>query len=465
MRPALPALVLLLLCLALGLLFLNNCGGSAPGGSPPPPTPPTPKIKHVVIIFQENRTIDNLFQDPVLIANGADIAQTGTDSHGNSIPLTPIPLANQFELGHDHGSFYLMYRNGKMDGADRIPISCNKGALGCPPPHPQFTYAQTSDVQPYFKLAEQYTFADRMFQTNQGPSFPAHQFIISGTSAPSATSNQFASSNTSVGPSGCIGPPNEVVDVVGPNGRVASRMFPCFEHSTITDLFNAAGVSWRYYTPSAGSFWTGPDAIQHMCQPQSVGGVMTCTGTDWANVIIPPQQVLTDIANHQMAQVTWVIPSGPASDHPSYNDGSGPSWVASVVNAIGNSSYWSDTAIFISWDDWGGWYDHVAPTVISDGTNWGSGYVYGFRVPLIVVSPYAKPAHISHVTHDFGSILKFIEKTYSLPSLNYADSRADDLSDCFDFTQTPIQFHSVSAPLQASYFINDPRPPSDPDDY
>jgi phospholipase C len=336
--------------------------------------------------------------------------------------------------------------------------------VGCPPPNPQFQYVQASDVQPYFALAEQYAFGDRMFQTNEGPSFPAHQFLISGTSAPTATSNLFAGTNPAGVAGGCIGPPNEIVTMIDPQGHESSKMYPCFEHPTLTDLLNAAGISWKYYAPSAGSIWTGPDAIQHMCQPQTVGGVLSCTGTDWSNVIIPEQQVLAGITNHQLAQVTWVIPDGNASDHATLTDGTGPSWVASVVNALGNSSYWADTAIFITWDDWGGWYDHVAPKVISDGTSWGSGYVYGFRVPLIVVSPYAKAAYISHTTHDFGSLLKFIEKTYGLGSLNYADAPADDFSDCFDLKQTPIVFHSVAAPLDAQYFLNDTRPKTDPDD-
>ena len=128
------------------------------------------------------------------------------------------------------------------------------------------------------------------------------------------------------------------------------------------------------------------------------------------------------------------------------------------------SPYWANTAIIITWDDWGGWYDHVAPKVVDDGVSWGSGYVYGFRVPLIVVSPYAKAAYISHTTHDFGSILKFIETTFNLPSLGYADAPADDLSDCFNLTQTPITFQKISAPLDAAHFINDKSPPIDPDD-
>jgi phospholipase C len=102
--------------------------------------------------------------------------------------------------------------------------------------------------------------------------------------------------------------------------------------------------------------------------------------------------------------------------------------------------------------------------VIDDDVSWGSGYVYGFRVPLIVVSPYARAGYISHVTHDFGSILKFIETTFALPSLGYADTTADDLSDCFDFSQAPVRFHTIAAPLDAASFINDHRPPIDPDD-
>ena len=118
--------------------------------------------------------------------------------------------------------------------------------------------------------------------------------------------------------------------------------------------------------------------------------MLTCKGPIWTNnVIIPQSQVLTDIANAQLTQVTLIIPDGKNSDHALANDGSGPPWVASIVNAIGNSAYWGDTAIIITWDDWGGWYDHVAPRIIDDDLSRGSGYVYGFRVPLIDVSPYA----------------------------------------------------------------------------
>jgi len=424
-------------------------------------------IQHIIVIFQENRTPDNLFQDPVLMSRGADIGASGFNSQGQTIELSPIDLGTagtnpqNFDLSHANSAFVSMYDGGKMDGADLIP--CISSA-NCPA-NPQFMFVKPSDVQPYFAMAEQYTFGDRMFQTNEGPSFPAHQFIISGTSAPTSTSNLFAAENPSASPAGCIAPSTELVTMIDPGGSESSTQYPCFDHPTLTDFLDVAGVSWRYYTPSAGSIWTGPDAISHICQAESISGILTCTGPDWTNnVIIPEWQILGDIPSGNLAQVSWVIPDGTHSDHPASNDGSGPSWVGSIVNAVGNSPYWANTVIIVTWDDWGGWYDHVAPKVINDGISWGSGYVYGFRVPLIVISPYARAAHISHVTHDFGSVLKFIETTFQLPSLGYADASADDLSDCFQLTQSPIQFQTIPIPLDSANFMYRKEPPVDPDD-
>jgi phospholipase C len=408
---------------------------------------------NVVVIFQENRSPDNLFGSNPNFSPGVDIATSGVNSQGQQIPLTPVPLANDYDLSHAHSAFVAMYDSGKMDGANKIPIYCNKGAPNCPPPNPQFSYVDNSTgiLDPYFQLAEQFTFADRMFQTNQGPSFPAHQFIISGTSAPSADSDLFVAENpagvANAGTNtGCTAPSSEYVRLIDPNGGETQTMYPCFEHPTLVDLLDNAGISWRYYAPSAGSIWTGPNAIEHLR-----------FGSDWANdVVLNPPQVLTDIANGQLANVSWVIPTGQESDHAGVNKGLGPSWVASIVNAIGQSQYWDNTVILIAWDDWGGWYDHVAPNVVNS-------YEYGFRVPLIVVSPFAKQGYVSHVTHDFGSILHFIETVYKLPSLGYADQYADDLSDCFDFHRHN-QFKKIPARYDGKYFLNDKTPPTDPDD-
>ena len=451
------------------LLGTNGCSSGNPFQNPSG----SPKIQHIVIVFQENRTPDNLFHDPVLVAAGADIASSGLDSSGNIIQLASESLGVNYDLRHAHAAFVAQYDGGKMDGANLVPISC---AVAPCPNSPQYFYVNSSDVQPYFQMAEQYTFGDRMFQTNEGPSFPAHQFIISGTSAPTATSGLFMAENPGGGNggvnAGCAAVPAATVAMIDPQGNESSKMYPCTEHPSLTDQLDAKNLSWRYYTPSAGSIWTGPNAIEHMCGPNSPPPNGTaCTGSDWVNHVVlyttqNPAPILTDIANNQLPAVSWVIPAGKNSDHAgSQNNLGGPSWVASIVNAIGNSAYWANTAIIVTWDDWGGWYDHVPPPrVINDGSSWGSGYVYGFRVPLIVISPYAKAAYISHANHDFGSILHFIEENFGLSSLGYADAYADDLSDCFDFSQTPLPFKTINARFSASHFLNDRTPPDDPDD-
>jgi phospholipase C len=166
-----------------------------------------------------------------------------------------------------------------------------------------------------------------------------------------------------------------------------------------------------------------------------------------------------------------VIPTGANSDHAKTNDGGGPSWVAAIVNAIGNSSrcddatgYWANTAIILTWDDWGGWYDHVPPTILAFPQG---GYQLGFRVPLIVISAYTPSGYINNAPHDFGSIVRFIEGNFAVRkgALRFADARArNDLHSFFDYSQPPRPFKTISAPLSASFFINDKRAATDPDD-
>ncbi len=441
-------------------------------------------IQHVIVIFQENRTPDNLFQDPKLIAAGADIAQSGTNSLGQNIPLVPVPLGcdqgNCLTYNPDHShmpAFVDMFDGGKMDGADKIHTACAKSGTYCldGKGNYSFAYVQQSDVAPYFQLAETYTFADNMFQSNQGPSLPAHQYLISGSSAPVPPGMQGDNLLVAGNPlgvpginaqmhTGCTAPADERVQLIDPATGIESKVYPCFDRPTLTDLLNASKLSWKYYAPSPGSIWTAPNAISHMCGPAHS---TACTASDWKNhVVLSSTKILTDISTNHLSSVSWVIPTGQASDHPVTTDGSGPSWVASIVNAVGNSPYWANTAIIITWDDWGGWYDHVKPPLLLNQ------YEIGFRVPMIVVSPYAKPAYISHDFYEFGSILKFIENTFGLnniapgATLIYADQfpGTGDLSDCFDFTQPPLPFHTIPAKFNAAHFLNDKRPPTDPDD-
>jgi phospholipase C len=401
-------------------------------------------IQHVVIIVQENRSVDDLFQ----FLPNANVQSYGFGSHGNGhIKLQSEPLAAQYDLGHSHQAWLTEYDNGQMNGFDRE--SCK----GMCPKDAAYAYVPQSDVQPYYTLAETYAFADNMFETDQGPSFPSHQYLVSGTSTVSDGSPNKASENPT-DPSGhlvggCDSPSGSLVKVITPQGSEphSQRTFPCFQRQSLMNELDTAGVSWKYYQATSGAgLWNAVDAIWSIWSNKSEMA---------ANVVTPPSQVLTDIANGQLADVVWVTPTKAASDHPRDNNGSGPSWVASVVNAIGSSQYWSSTAIFITWDDWGGFYDHVNPTIYNS-------FELSFRVPLIVVSPYAKTDYVSHVQHEFGSILKFTEETFGLPSLGTTDARADDLSDCFTFSKKPKPFVRIRSKYPPSYFFH--LPSEEPDD-
>jgi len=173
-------------------------------------------------------------------------------------------------------------------------------------------------------------------------------------------------------------------------------------------------------------------------------------------VISPQTRILTDVANGQLAQVTWVVPDSSHSDHPGNNSTEGPDWVASVVNAIGSSPFWNTTAIFINWDDWGGWYDHVAPINID---NMGP----GFRVPLIVVSPYAKHGYVSHTVYETASLITFVEKDFALGNLGTRDALANNLLDCFDFAQTPAPYVRLKTRVSVDTLIHE-APTGAPDD-
>jgi phospholipase C len=407
------------------------------------------KITHVVIVFQENRTPDNLFDG----LRGADTVRSGKNSLGQRIELQSVSLTAPYDISHKHRAFKAEYDDGKLDGWNNVISVCKKG-FRCPPPDVRaYGYVPRREVEPYFTMAERYAFANHMFQTNEGPSFAAHQYILSGTSTIRngsqlrAAENAYTLQRKATG--GCDSPPGSHVWVIDSAGQENQKVFPCFERQALIDLVEATrGLTWHYYQERVRpGLWSGPDAIRHIRKSPEYA----------LDVVGPSKQVLTDIANGNLANVVWVTPSAKESDHAGLTDGSGPSWVASVVNAIGKSQYWDNTAIFLTWDDWGGWYDHVKPQQYNS-------YELGFRVPLIVISAYTPQGYISRKQHEFGSILKFTEKIFGLGTLGTTDVRADDLSDCFNFARTPRKFRIIPAKLPASYFLNLPSSNETPDD-
>ena len=504
-------------------------------------------FKHIVIVFQENRTPDNLFGSNPTFATGVDIIGTGSRAlckdptpQGYSwIDLTPISgLVSCYDLNHTHQAWVNMCdldpstQTCKMDAACAVgvapgmpknctPPSCPDKAYGyCP----EYQYVGNSDlaVKPYFDIASLYGFANYFFATNQGPSFPAHQFILSGTSAPVLPTDNyhdwFAAENQSSGHVlGCIAPSNVKVEGIDPQGHESfswyNSAYPCYHHQTLSDLLDShqPKISWKYYAPYEGSLWTAPNAIDTMCLSSGYGG--HCTNPDnWGigkNVsleVTALAPIFSDIQNCNLPAVSWVIPDGRWSDHAGQgqatsNNGLGPAYVAAIVNAIGNSwrdsagggvcDYWgygnnsgdkaAATLILIAWDDWGGWYDHVAPPIARNQ------YEVGFRVPLLVVSAYTTQGYVSgpivgdgsscpdpKFCMDFGSILRYVEDNFlggariGGTNAHYADYLAQQLDPGFvngsgrGFAQ--IALPAMYSTYTPTWFMNQTGTPEDPDE-
>jgi phospholipase C len=382
------------------------------------------KIKHVVIILQENRSFDNLFQG----FPGADTVPSGKNWSGQTIQLTPISMTVPYDIDHQDFNFHEAYDNGKMDGFSIEDYWGNISGY----PNPEYGYVPRSESQPYFTIASQYVLADRMFTSHIDASFVSHQYIIAAQAAHAV--------NNPSSTWGCDGGPGDMEQTLNANRTYGPSVQACFDYTTLGDELDAKGLQWRFYAPGlsdGSSIWSPYQAVRHIRY-----------GADWSKVISPPGQILTDVASGKLGAVTWVTPEDVNSDHSGSLSTTGPQWVTSVVNAVGRSKFWDTTAIFLLWDEWGGWYDHVAPQLVNfDG--------HGFRVPLVVISPYAKRGYVSHVTYDHGSVLRFAEDTFKLAQLAFADKHATSpAADCFDFTQSPRPFTPFAVKLPPSYFIN-----------
>lgn len=410
-------------------------------------------ISHVVLIVQENRSFDDFFAT----FPGADGTTTGK-MKSKTIRLRKAGLMEGCDFKHGRHDFLDDYNHGKMN---RFYFEGSVGA-NCPPKAGTipYQYVNPEQIAPYWDIAKQYVLADHMFQTQGSGSFTAHQDLIRGGTTIDEARKESLVDYPDRGPWGCDAPAYTVTSLVVSIGKKLKTEthrgpFPCTNdfpssgsyYETLRDLLDAQSVSWKYYVPpltdhGSGNLWNAFDMIYPVRY-----------GPEWqTNVSMPETNIFNDVSGGTLPSMSWVIPDLENSDHPGSGSDTGPSWVASVVNAIGESSYWPSTAIVIVWDDWGGFYDHVPPPFFD---TWGG---LGFRVPMMVVSPYARetsssrPGYISHTQYEFGSILKFIEGTWNLGSLGTTDERATSIVDCFDFTQQPRSFTSIPSAHSRAYF-------------
>lgn len=434
------------LALAACAVAVSACGGSSSSALPAGPAKGV--IDHVVIIVQENRSFDNLFQG----APGADTQSYGYDHYGNKITLEPVGLATTWDLEHSFQAFVATCNGGgnygttaifpglncRMNGFDREGVGCGgSGEPGCPIKHPQYAYVPHREIKPYFDMASQYVLADHMFVSNLDiSSFVSHQYIIAAQAGTSVNIPEG-------GPWGCGGGPNDLIATLSQQRVIGPLIPPCFDYKTLADELDAAQLPWKYYTSALnadGNFWNAFQAVKHIRY-----------GRDWKKDVIDPQtRFFDDIKKNGLGAVTWITPTCENSDHAGCDSDTGPKWVATLVNAIGESPYWKSTAIFIFWDDPGGWYDHVPPKELDyDGL--------GYRVPLLIVSPYAKRGYVSHVDYEHGSLLRFIEDRFGLATLSASDARATSPeADCFDFLQAPRKFVPIQTTMTERDFEREP---------
>jgi len=582
---------------------------------------PQGTFKHIIIVVQENRTPDNLFgagpsgtlggmcgtEDPFM--PGVDIVNGGYNNTTNqticnmSLTLsgwdpegvgTTAKVVGPIDPDHSYNPKYPTpwgwvadydynpnTQTGNMDGF------CHEyGSPLWPHPCPSYSYVPlgdpSGDTTPYYSIAKNYGFANYMFQTNEGPSFEAHQFLFTGTSAPVAPGDTYNFFNLDFVAElkgkdyGChnggAGP-----NWVYPDGSEHSDQLnsECYAHDTLVtaavDCQNGycdrPGITWGYYAPSAASIWMAPMDVPQTCYGQAsppgnppYPPCYTTPGTEYGDhVHIATQNGYSDapifdaLKNCTLPEISWVIPDAQWSDHPVSSNNKplnvfGPSWVADIVNAVGggitnsknncnapgSGKYWSQepTAVIVVWDDWGGWFDHVDPNQNQypgvwtgswngsgwtcappqgSSTGWGCGYVHGFRVPLLVVSPYTGtyqngtyspwvsgacgpgqqsscPNNVFPYVHDFGSILAFTEWNFKMPFIDgppddgYADYNAPDWTSdhqsyvpLSDFFQIPLNnarpFQSIPTDYGYTCFTNvgscwgsAPYVPQDPDD-
>jgi phospholipase C len=396
------------------------------------------RITHIVYIVQENRSFDNMFQG----YPGADTQSWGMNSKGQKIKLEPSTLGAFYVIDHSAAAMFaacngtgpLPGTNCRMDGFD---LEASWGG----PKNPEYVYVPHKESKPYFDMAHEWVLADRMFQSQLDESFVAHQYIIAAQAASAV--------DLPNGDWGCIGGSYDTVGTItqdrnyyGPPERA------CFDYKTLGDELDNAGRTWRFYASWYGSrasgdgaVWSSYQAVKHIYY-----------GKDWAkDVITPNYRFITDVRKGRLANFTWITPVCDDSDHVNCPGGYGPSWVSALVNTIGESKFWDSTAIFVQWDDWGGTYDHVPPPY--------EGYdSLGFRVPLLVISPYAKQNYVSHVQYETASVLRFAEDLFGLPQLAAADARANSPAsppgDCFDFSQSPREFVPIKAPLPPKFFMH-----------
>jgi phospholipase C len=364
-------------------------------------------VSHIVIIVKENRTFDNLFGT----YPGADGVTTAVLSTGQIMPLIHGPDSLARDLDHSWSGAVAAMDHGKMDRFD-LARDCNvNGDFLC------LTQYRQQDIPNYFAYANHFVLADRMFASSKAPSFPNHLYTVAADAGGAVGNPRMKGTNW-----GCDYLPGTQFAAVDAHG-VLTYQAPCLDFQTLADSLETAGISWKYYAPPLGAggyIWSTLDAIDHIRN-----------GPLWGQRVVADTQFVTDALSGQLPSVSWLTTNAGQSEHPPSSMCEGENWTVDQLNAVMQGPDWSSTVVFVVWDDFGGFYDHVPPPSIDE-------YGLGMRVPLLIISPYSIAGHVSHTTYEFSSMLKFVEKRFGLSALSLRDASASDMRDSFTFTQSPL---------------------------
>jgi len=420
------------------------------------------KIRHVIVIMQENRSFDSYFgtypgADGIPMKNGEPTACLPDTRHRPCV--RPFVDHADSNAGGPHGAPYAVavINHGHMDG---FVHQARAAAYGCsdpedpackgtdnPGPPDAVGYHTGSDLPNYWTYARKFVLQDHMFEPTSSWSLPAHLFMVSEWSAKCTRHNDPRScKNNNVQPP--TGAPPDV------NPLTPAKNGPTYAWTDLTYMLHAAGVSWGYYVMNGtqpdcadGNVTCGP--VQQNANTPGIWNPLpyfdTVRNDHQLGNIRPTRSLFSSLQHNTLPEVSWVVPSGAVSEHPPAPITAGVAFVTRIINAVMRSPEWNSTAIFLAWDDWGGFYDHVVPPNIDRNG-------YGLRVPALMISPYAKRGYIDHQVLSFDAYAKFIEDDFlsgqrldpktdgrpdPRPTVRENASILGNLVNDFNFNQTP----------------------------
>jgi len=376
----------------------------------------TSPIQHIVFIDKENRTFDSYFG----LFPGANGTTTGKVKVNGVVKTITLNVAPDKALNYCHGwnCAHGAYDKGQNDNFAAADASkqCNTSPYTC------YQEAQQSLIPNYWKLAQNFVLSDNTFSSALTASLTNHLFTAAGNGGSTTLAKEIIN-NPSNGSTnnkwGCDAPSGTTVQL-----EDGTKEFPCVTDTTLADEMQTANVSFKWYgapTTDSGYKW---DSLDTFKQDRN--------GTVWSHNV-PWTQMATDLTNNALPAFSWVTPPFAQSEHAPQSVCVGENWSAQIIQNIENSSAWSSTVIIVAWDDWGGFYDHVPPQQLD-------GMGYGFRVPMIIISPFAfandnpTQPHITHAQYELASVLKLAEEVFNLPSLGQRDASAGDLMQALNFT-------------------------------